>query len=158
MYRQFIALVLSAALAVTGMTAQPAHAGNDDVAKWIAGLAVLGIIGAAIADDRKKSSRQTYQQNNVQKFKHTPKKYKHKSKKHRRNHMALPARCRVTERMQGKEVRGFRRGCLKRHDVDVRNLPRHCALKVRDRQTGNRRVIYTSRCMRQQGYSVARGY
>lgn len=48
MSRKFITIILSAAIAVTGFTAPPARAGDDDIAKWIAGAAALAIIGAAI--------------------------------------------------------------------------------------------------------------
>ncbi|MDW3118383.1 MAG: hypothetical protein R8G60_11815 [Roseovarius pacificus] len=48
-HRQFIAAVLAAAVAVTGMTAAPARADND-AAKVIAGVAALAVLGAAMSD------------------------------------------------------------------------------------------------------------
>src|SRR6056297_1962117 len=52
LYRKFIATVLGAAVAVTGLTAAPARADND-AAKVIAGVAALAIIGAAVAEANK---------------------------------------------------------------------------------------------------------
>lgn len=58
MHRKFIALIISAALAVTSLTAVPAQAQNrGETAAIIAGVAALAIVGAAIADDRNKDRR-----------------------------------------------------------------------------------------------------
>ncbi len=46
---KFIALVLSLSLAATAFSSAPARA-DDDVLKFIAGAAAIGIIGAAIND------------------------------------------------------------------------------------------------------------
>lgn len=50
-HRKFIALILSLSLAITGISAAPARA-DEDVAKVLAGVALLGILGAAINDAR----------------------------------------------------------------------------------------------------------
>lgn len=59
--RRFVATLAATATALGLMTAAalPARAETDgaDVAKWIAGLAVLAIIADAVEDDRKKSAR-----------------------------------------------------------------------------------------------------
>ena len=57
MSRKFITIILSAAIAVTGFTAPPAQAGDDDIAKWIAGAAALAIIGAAINEKNNNNNR-----------------------------------------------------------------------------------------------------
>ncbi|OED46046.1 hypothetical protein AB838_21645 [Rhodobacteraceae bacterium (ex Bugula neritina AB1)] len=46
-HRKFIAMIVATAIAVTGFSAAPARADND-AAKILGGLALLGIIGAAI--------------------------------------------------------------------------------------------------------------
>lgn len=55
MHRKFIALIIGAALTVTSLTAAPAQAQNrGETAAIIAGVAALAIVGAALADDRKR--------------------------------------------------------------------------------------------------------
>lgn len=170
MHRTFIALVLSSAIAITGLSASAARADNDDVAKWIAGAAALAIIGAAIADSQKKP-KVVYQQPpshpkpKGHAYGHTPY-YQGHTHGHAggtvyqpyHNPKALPASCRVTEYMHGHKIRGFSSRCLKRKQVDLHDLPRDCALKIRDPQTGKRRMIFTGRCLRQNGYTLARAY
>ncbi|RKF13887.1 hypothetical protein D6850_11890 [Roseovarius spongiae] len=56
MSRSFIALIMAASLAVTGLTAAPAQAGDKDIARALAAIAGIAIIGAAI-NDRNKSKR-----------------------------------------------------------------------------------------------------
>lgn len=51
LHRKFITFVLAASMAITGFSAVPARA-DEDVARFIAGLAVLGILGAAINQNR----------------------------------------------------------------------------------------------------------
>ena len=57
-HRKFIALVLGLSIAVTGFSAAPARA-DEDVAKVLAGLAALAILGVAIDNGnvRKKTKR-----------------------------------------------------------------------------------------------------
>lgn len=58
MHRKFIALIIGTALAVTSFTAAPVQAQNrGETAAIIAGVAALAIVGAAIADDRKRDRR-----------------------------------------------------------------------------------------------------
>ena len=164
MYRRFITLVVSAAIAVTGLTAQPVYADDDDVAKWIAGIAALAIIGAAVAErnDRKKKRYNNgyvhVPQPRYDGYGYSTKPYrgwKHGGKK-RRDAYRLPGQCRVKRNLQGNEIRGFARGCLKRNNVNVDALPRQCAVRFRDRDRQRRVVLYTGRCLKQYGYRVAR--
>lgn len=173
MHRTFIAFVLSSAVAVTGLTAAPAHAGNDDVAKWIAGAAALAIIGAAIVDHNKNDKSQpnhgyTPGYGHGHNNQHTPYYNNdqghaggatvHAPKPHHYNSRALPRSCRVTKTVVGREIKAFSRHCLKRNNVDVRTMPRDCAIKLQDRETGKRRVIYAQGCLRKKGYTLARRY
>jgi len=173
MHRKFIAFVLSAALITTGLTTSPAHAG-DDTEKWIAGAAALAIIGIAIAD-QKNRKKQTYEQYYGTNNGHghagnqghnswsngqghagnhtviTPKPY-HNA------HKALPKQCIVKEELHGKKFHGFSRHCLKRNHVNVKAMPRDCAVKIRNPHTGQRKVVFGGRCLKQRGYSIARAY
>ena len=152
MHRTFIALVLSAALAVTGLSANTAQAG-DRTTEWIAGAAALAIIGLAIHEESKKKKRkraaQQYYYNNT----HT-----HQPKPYVPHHKVLPRQCRVKEYIHGNKFRGLSRKCLKRNHVNVQALPRSCAVKIHDQHTGQRRIVYGGRCLRQQGYTLAQAY
>ena len=58
MHRRFIALIVGTALAVTGLAAAPVQAqSRGETAAIVAGVAALAIIGAAVADDRKRDRR-----------------------------------------------------------------------------------------------------
>ncbi|QIE46357.1 hypothetical protein G5B38_12940 [Pseudohalocynthiibacter aestuariivivens] len=54
---KFISLILAASLAVTGMTAAPARADDKDIARALAAIAGIAIIGAAIHDNNKSKRR-----------------------------------------------------------------------------------------------------
>ena len=58
LHRKFIAFVLATSIAITGFSTAPARA-DEDVAKIIAGLAVLGILGAAINKSRHQTTTVT---------------------------------------------------------------------------------------------------
>lgn len=160
MHRKFIALVLSGSLAVTSLTAQPVKA--DDTAEWIAGAAALAIIGLAISEANK-DPKPTYNYGHT----YTPHSYQgthgHAGPSvtyapKPRHHKVLPRQCRRVEHLQGHVIRGLGKRCLKRQGVNVHALPGHCAIKVRNAETGKRKVIYGGRCLRQHGYTLARAH
>ena len=88
MHRKFIAIVLGAALAVTGLSSAPVRAQDrGETAAIIAGVAALAIIGAAVANDRKKDRRKdyvarghghNYQRQDRHHYRHQDRHYKHK--------------------------------------------------------------------------------
>lgn len=168
MHRKFIALVLSSSLAVTSLTAQPVKA--DDTAEWIAGAAALAIIGLAIADANKKP-KVTYNQPvthghghghtpHVQNYTngHAGNTVIHSPKPRYHNPKVLPRGCRVNENLHGQVIRGLGKHCLKRAGVNVHALPAHCEVKVRNSHNGKRKIIYGGRCLRQNGYTLARAH
>ena len=57
MHRKFIATVMAAAIAVTTIGAAPAKAGDKELARFIVGVAALGVIAAAINDADRKENR-----------------------------------------------------------------------------------------------------
>lgn len=159
MHRKYIALIFATALAITSFDTRTAHAASDDdIARWIAGIAALAIIGAAVSDrnDNRSNRKVTHGSRHSNAKSHNWARHgnvtRHKQTK--RNRYALPAKCRVAGNLQGHTVRGFSARCLQRNNVNVQALPRHCALRYRDR---NKPVtVFTGRCLRQQGYTVAR--
>lgn len=162
-HRTFISLILASALAITGVSAAPARAGDDDIAKWIAGVAALAIIGAAIADnDRDKKQVVTrnrgYNYNKGHGHRHNYNHghghkhgYAHKQNFHR---YKLPVQCRRDVQTRKGYIRGFGRHCLLKNYGHFNSLPHQCAVKTRD-YSGNRRVVYSGRCLGQHGYRVA---
>ena len=50
---KFISFIVAASVAVTGMTAAPAQASERDLARALAAIAGVAIVGAAIHDSRK---------------------------------------------------------------------------------------------------------
>lgn len=162
-------------IAVSGLTALslslaplPAAAGPDgeDIAKVIAGLAVLGVIAAAADDrnDRKKrnSSQHVYGGRYgsiedgsplrvIEGDLRRPGEWVPKDRGYRR--IALPDRClRVVSTSRGNRA-VYTERCLKRHYIHVNRLPDRCRLQVRsDDRT---RVVYGARCLQRDGWRVA---
>ncbi|WP_135507412.1 hypothetical protein [Roseovarius aestuariivivens] len=176
-HRTFISIILAAALAVTGMSAAPARADNKDVAKWIAGAVALGVIGAAIAEDRKRDRRRNeavarqrtqwpyYNQYGTptRRYDDDRRHHGHHKNKGRHGHdrhdgyrrdarLFLPDACRVQIPTRNGTVRGYGRRCLINSYPHFNALPHQCARRVH----GDRgRVVYGGRCLRQNGYRTA---
>lgn len=161
-HRTFISIILVAALAVTGLTSTPARAGNDDIAKWIAGAVALGIIGAAIADRDRNDGAVTryrnYDNRNYNKHRHYNDKRYYKNQryknKQRFNQHVLPGRCQRSFQTRRGQVQGFGRNCLLNNYSSFNALPHKCAFKSRARD-GRSRVIYSRYCLQQHGYRVS---
>lgn len=152
-HRTFIASILIAALAVTGMTSAPARAGNDDVAKWIAGVVTLGIIGAAIADSNKRDNR-VVSRNRGYGHGHGLDSHsghgRHGYQVDRRH--LLPKHCRVRIRTHNDDIRGYSRRCLLNNYAHFNTLPHECAVRTRGNHGG---VIYQRGCLKRYGYRDA---
>jgi hypothetical protein len=160
MHRKFIALILSTAIAITGLSAAPARAGND-AAKLLAGLAALALIGAAIQSNKRNQyvvsrnpaytppptykTRPPHAAHPTYSTKPTPPKI---------SRLDLPGQC-----LRGKSVNGRQRAlfgsrCLKTSYAFNGTLPYACRLGYWD---GSRnRVGYEPRCLRENGYRFAR--
>lgn len=152
-HRSLIAIIVAGAMAVTGMSGTPARAGNDDIGKWIAGAVALGIIGAVIAEDRKRDRRrdQIVTRNNAKTHVHRHNSHgKHHAKTDRRR--VLPASCAFRLRTQRGEYHGFGQRCLLRNYAHFNALPHQCAHRPKG---GQGRVVYGRDCLRNHGYRVA---
>ncbi|MBE1285286.1 MAG: hypothetical protein GJ676_18380 [Rhodobacteraceae bacterium] len=148
-HKKFIATILIAALAVTGFTATPARA-DEDVAKVLAGLAALAIIGAAISNDRDdhvvhrrqpvRIDPNPNKQNHVRPIPPAIARYD------------LPRQCvRSFPELGGKRVLGL--ACLKQNYRHVQALPYACRVSVergRKQRTG-----YETLCLRERGYRIS---
>ncbi|MFC3612191.1 hypothetical protein ACFORG_00340 [Lutimaribacter marinistellae] len=155
MHRKFIALVVSTAIAITGLSAAPARAADPhDI---LGGLAALAILGAAINHYDKKRERErarSYQppvtRNHSYHDQPGPR-LPAKKLPDRVRQYDLPSQCL-------RQVDSYRRGpvlgsrCLQRNYAWADRLPRSCEVDVR---MGDRfRRAYDTRCLRQQGYRV----
>lgn len=143
-HRQFIGLVTAAAIAITGFTAVPARAGEDEVGAAIAALLGLAIVGAVIHEKKKdKKKRHTV---------HTPVHPKPLPK--RVNRKLLPQHCLRSFNTDRGYRRMFGQRCLNKSYHHVHSLPHTCHREIyTDRGW---RGGYSARCLNRHGYQLAR--
>lgn len=151
-YRHFIALVVISAIAITGFSAAPARAGQDDLNKALAALAGLALLGAVIhhaRDDDKKERRRVidrrYDPYDPPISRPLPRRVERK---------ILPQQCLRSVDARDGRLQVFGRRCLKRNYSYADSLPGKC--KRRFRGKGEKRVGYEARCLRREGYALAR--
>jgi hypothetical protein len=167
MHRKFIAVVLAVSISITALSARAASAGDKDLARFLAGLAGLAVIGAIIHEENKDrntvaTTSRTY---------HQPYKapsYRPAYKPHHQTHSGyaprplpnrvsrkvLPAQCLHAFNTRRGQVNAFGDRCLDRNYRDVRSLPQGCRVDIRT-QSG-RQSGYDPRCLRQKGYVISR--
>ena len=158
MHRKFIATVMAAAIAVTTIGAAPAKAGAKELARFIVGVAALGVIAAAINDaDRKENrvARQDHAPVVVPPRHERPARLEPRPLPDRARVTVLPAQCvrQVSDRRGTRNV--FMAGCLERNDVRMSRLPERCEMSVIG-QRGHERTAYDARCLSNNGYRVSR--
>lgn len=154
MHRKFIALIITVAVAVTGLTA-PARADTDDIAKVLAGIAALAIIGKAISDhndDDRTVTRHVYQ---------TPPRYQPVPPRYVTprpvppavSRYNLPRHCLRSYAINRGTIRLVEAGCLNRNYRHARSLPYACQYQFSDRR--GRHTGYEPVCLRERGYRIA---
>ena len=149
MHRYFIAAIVTLTVIITGAFAAPARANSDDLAKALAGIAALAIIGKVI-HDRNKEDRVTRNFNTYQ-----PQVIRPKPLPNRVVRKTLPAQCiRQVDTRHGKTRRVLGARCLERNYRFANRLPRSCARQI-ETQRGWR-WAYGARCLRNNGYQIAR--
>lgn len=146
-HRKFIAIILAASLAITGVSSGPAQAG-EDFGKVVAGLAVLGILGAALHDHNTRDRR-----HDTVTRPHRP----HPTPRprplpHRFGRYDLPAHCMkfAPNYRNGKSLVAL--GCLRRNYDHVGSLPQSC--KVTFWNGRNNRTAYKPGCLNKHGYRL----
>ncbi len=144
LHRKFIAAVIATAMAITGFSAAPARADSDDIAKFIAGAAILGIIGAAINDSKKDRRRPP----------HVEPLPGPKPLPPRVRRYDLPAQCLTSIRVRGKDRNLLGMRCLRRNYDYVRELPNRCYAEFDNRNQSRRG--YRPGCLRKHGYRLVR--
>ena len=143
-HRPFIAAIAAVAIAITGFSAAPARAGDDEVGAALAALLGLAIVGAVIHDKNKDKKRRQVV--------HAP--APPKPIPPRVNRKLLPQHClRSFHTHQGK-ARIFGQRCLNQHYKFARSLPQACHRQVwTDRGW---RAGFGARCLNRHGYQLAR--
>ena len=156
MHRKFIALIVSAAVAVTGISLVAAPARADETARVLAGIAALALLGAALQSSRAKAT--------VEMTTTTPG-WKPPSPGHGPSHMrpprqaarfVLPQYCLLpTPRYQGGSALMGER-CLYRHYGPKRTaqLPAQCRATFWNGRKW--RSGYDPTCLRGKGYVIRR--
>jgi hypothetical protein len=142
MTKTFIAGLVAASLALTGITATPARADNEQLRNALIGIAALAIIGSAIKNSRSQPAVQP-----------SPPPVAHPNPGFSR---VLPAACLVSTAASRGNARIFSRHCLERNYRFAARLPGQCATAVPTRfgpQAG-----YDPYCLRRAGFSVDRPY
>ncbi|WP_299608681.1 hypothetical protein [uncultured Tateyamaria sp.] len=143
-HRQFIGLVAAVAIAITGFTAAPARAGDDEVGAAIAALLGLAIVGAVI-HDKKKDKKKRHSVHRPVHPKPIPK---------RVNRKLLPQQCLRSVPTDRGYRQIFGQRCLNNHYRHVNSLPHACHRDVYTNR-GWRRG-FSARCLNRHGYQLAR--
>jgi hypothetical protein len=154
MKRTLTAALISLTLAVTSVTATPAQAGGNDVAKALIGIAALYAISEAVRNNR--GSRQVSRQVSrapVSQVRPVIQPH-HQAAKYSR--WTLPRKCvtRINTRRGEQNFLGQR--CLRKNLKRANLLPAVCLREVRTR--GNWRKMYKARCLRNNGYRMEARY
>ncbi|MEL6888715.1 MAG: hypothetical protein AAFO86_08390 [Pseudomonadota bacterium] len=140
---RFISAIAALAIVVTGFSAAPARAGDDDAAAAIAALLGLAVIGAVIADKRKDKKERVVV--HPRRPKPLPPRVSRK---------LLPQQCLRSFHTDRGQRRVFGQRCLHRNYGFVNSLPRQCHREFyTDRGW---RQGYGARCLNRHGYQLAR--
>lgn len=151
MRHTFIASILSIALAATSVTATPARA-DEDVAKVIAGLALLGIIASASKKDRRHDPAPVARRGHKDPAPVIRRSPRHKdvSRDRRRAVKIAPRQCLRNQWTHRGERNVYSARCLQQ---SVRaNLPQSCLREARG--TKGPRYFYTQRCLKGHGWRL----
>ena len=162
-HRQFIATIAAVSMAITGFSAVPARAGDDDLAKALAVILGVAIVGSAIKnnkDDRKSrhevhrpKPRADHVRRDHVKPRH--KRYEPRPLPRHVSRKLLPQRCLFNVRNKnGRSIQAFGERCLERHYKYSNSLPRECGRRVWTKR--GQAYGYAARCMSRRGYELAR--
>ncbi len=147
MHRKFIALIAATAIAITGFTA-PARAGGDDVAKALAGLAAVLIIGAAINSSLDNSPAVAAPSPSP-----APASHGHSNAVSR---YVLPGQCERRIRTDRGYQRVLGANCVARNYSYARSLPDKCVSSYWIASRNRLETGYTKSCLQNHGYRIAR--
>lgn len=177
MHRKFIALILMASVLVTGASSS-ARADGDDLARALAAIAGVAIVGKIISDRRDDDDHVTHAPAPV--YGHTPRPpvygytpprtrsnfnysvHGYPIRRHttpypvrpRPSRFDLPGQCLRSFRLNNRPVQLFGARCLRYEYGYKASLPEACKFKFIS--SGGKQHGYDSACLRQRGYRSAR--
>lgn len=165
MTRKAVLSTIAAAVAATSITATPASAGNDDLAKALLGIGAIAIIGTAIAnesraDDRKHEDRDRNRggwnngghNGGWNNGGHNNGGWNHNSRP-RPARKTIASRCEVRTWVNGYRAIGYRAACAQKTASRPQQLPQACRQRT-DIPKGVQgpKVIYRKVCMQKRGW------
>mgnify|MGYP001822154855 CR=1 FL=1 len=159
-HRQFIGTIAAIAIAITGFSAVPARAGDDELAAALAVILGLAVVGTAInkRNDDKKARRKVHTQKpQVQPGYVQPHRGHIQPRPLPRqvDRKLLPQRCLFNlETQDGRNIQAFGQRCLNRNYQFTNSLPQQCGRRVWTRNGAG--YAYGARCLTKQGYQLAR--
>ena len=156
MTRKFIATVAAAAICITAVGNAPARA-DEDVLRALAAIAGVAIVAKVINDrnDRKRNeaaTRNTYKP--VQRHAAPVYRLEPRSLPRRVERRLLPGDCLRSIPTRDRTYRIFGKRCLEKNYGYTKELPRTCKVKFTG-PSGKRRG-WDARCLRREGYQLAR--
>ena len=135
-----------------------AQAGNDDVAKALAGLALIAIVGAALSDNNGRTQVQvTPPQSYPNRREGVRSHDEHRSDNwgHNARRVALlPEACSIELNRHGETRELYNSRCLRRTYANFDALPSDCQTTYR--QNGHTRNGFNASCLRQYGFRTER--
>jgi len=145
MFKFVTAGVTAIALTLTSVPAQARGLSEDDIGKILFGLVAAGVLTTAINNSQRRTVTVAPQATEQSR----PRQGHSRSRA-----VVLPRSCmtRVETRFGTHRILG--RNCLRRNDVNVRNLPRNCAVRLRS--NGNVRRGFDPQCLRSAGIRTQR--
>ena len=162
MSRKFIAVIAGAALAVTAIGTAPAQA-DEDLARTLAAIVGIAIVGKVIKDrlDDDDDDRVVYRDRIDDRYTYTAprndtviRRVEPRPLPRSVQRRLLPGEClRSWQTRDGRE-RVFDKKCLKKNYSFANSLPRSCEVKLR--VNNKKRRGYDARCLRRDGYQLAR--
>lgn len=151
MHKKFIALIIAAAVAVTGISASQARAA--DTGDILTGLAAIAILGAAVnhyTKDKREDKVERHYNNHVYQS-HKKKRHKAKPLPKRVKRYNIPQRClRTYEGYGNRPLLGTK--CLSKHYKHANSLPQQCKVGFWNGHKVKR--AYEPACLRHHGYRV----
>lgn len=161
MHRKFIALIVSTAIAVTGLSLTAAPARADDTARILAGIAAVALIGAAIQNSNRTRIQVVTRPDPVM----NPWPYRHWQPTPPTRPAPRPLPPRFTRydlpQICLKPVQGYRHeqylvgsNCLQRYWGPTASLPQECRVTL---WTGrDSRTMFRPGCLQGHGYRLVR--
>lgn len=168
MYRKFIAGVIAAAVVVTTLGASPARADDKDVARAVAAILGIAIVGKIIHDRNKDRDEEAVTHRRPEPVYQPPRVHRPRDEYRpggvhprplpdrvgRGDRRLLPGHCFRSYDTRHGPVRMFGEDCLQQTMRHANRLPQHCLRQVRANRT--RIYGYEARCLRDAGYQLAR--